>query len=103
MPADPQHKRYSYAFARRLIEWSRRLEDGRNRPLSLEGPGRRGRCIRRYKLFPVSDTRPSFLLPFSGSLLCLGDLHISQSSRLVYVVHFDMAMWKPLLQFHARF
>ena len=62
-----------------------------------------GRCIRRYKLFPVSDTRPSFRLPFTGSSLCLGDLHISQSSRLVYVEHFDMAMWKPLLQFHARF
>ena len=28
-----------------------------------------GRCIRYYKLFPVSDTRPSFRLSFTGSSL----------------------------------
>jgi len=36
-------------------------------------------------------------LPLMGLSLCPDDFHISQISRLDYVVHFDMAMRKFLL------
>jgi len=42
-------------------------------------------------------------LPLMGLCLCPDDFYINQISRLDYVVYFDMAMRKFLLQFHACF